>query len=109
MATPFGHRIARNMQLMMMEESHLGHVQDAAFGSYFHERMSEQLSQAAWTEFQQIEVNGGIENIKPFKARIKRAAQSRADKDQPILGVNLHPIDKNSSAFRDAKLKGASS
>jgi len=34
-ATPFAHRIARNMQLMMMEESHLGQVADAAHGSYW--------------------------------------------------------------------------
>ena len=108
-AAPFGYRMARNMQLMMMEESHLGQVQDAAFGSYFHESMTEKLAQAAWTEFQQIERDGGIDNIAPFKARIQEAAQRRAAKDMPILGVNLHPIDKDSSAYREAKLKGVSS
>ncbi|MEP1231009.1 MAG: methylmalonyl-CoA mutase family protein [Litorimonas sp.] len=107
--TPFSCRIARNMQLMMMEESHLGQVQDAAFGSYFHERMTESLAQAAWTEFQQIEQDGGIDNIGPFKARVKTAKDIRLQKNTPILGVNLHPIDKNSSAFRDTKIKGPQS
>jgi len=99
------YRIARNMQLMMMEESQLGQVKDAAFGSYFHERMTESLAQAAWAEFQQIESGGGIDNIGPFKARIQTAAKTRADKAEPILGVTLHPTDKGNSAHRDAKTR----
>jgi len=100
-ATGFGHRIARNMQLMMMEESHLGQVKDAAFGSYFHERMTEALALAAWTEFQQIEAEGGIDNIDPFKARIKATQKAREDKAEPILGVTLHPAENN----REAKVR----
>jgi len=104
-ATGFGHRIARNMQLMMMEESHLGQVKDAAFGSYFHERMTESLAQAAWAEFQRIEAEGGLDNIEPFKARIKAAAKARAEKAEPILGVTLHPLDKDSTTNREAKVR----
>lgn len=104
-ATGFGHRIARNMQLMMMEESHLGQVQDTAYGSYFHERMTNSLAQAAWTEFQQIESEGGLSNIDPFKARVKAAAKTREEKVDPILGVNLHPLEKDSSAFREPKVR----
>lgn len=99
--TGFGNRIARNMQLMMMEESQLGQVQDAAFGSYFHERMTEQLAQAAWAEFQTIESEGGLTDNPAFTARIKAAAKTRADKDEPILGVTLHPSENN----REAKVR----
>jgi methylmalonyl-CoA mutase len=91
---------------MMMEESHLGQVRDAAFGSYFHEHMTDQLAQAAWAEFQQIERDGGIETIDPFKARIKAAAKAREEKAEPILGVNLHPLEKDSTAYREAKVRG---
>lgn len=101
--TEFGNRIARNMQLMMMEESHLGQVQDAAYGSYFHERMTDSLAQAAWNEFQTIESEGGLDNIDPFKDRIKAAAKTRDKKDEPILGVTLHPAENN----RDAKVRRA--
>lgn len=101
--TEFGNRIARNMQLMMMEESHLGQVQDAAYGSYFHERMTDSLAQAAWNEFQTIESEGGLDNIDPFKDRIKAAAKTRDEKDEPILGVTLHPTENN----RDAKVRRA--
>jgi len=108
-ATGFGHRIARNMQLMMMEESHLGQVKDAAFGSYFHERMTNALAQAAWTEFQQIENEGGLNNINPFKACIQAAAKTREDRAEPILGVTLHPLKKENSAYREAKVRRAAS
>ena len=101
--TGFGNRIARNMQLMMMEESHLGQVQDAAYGSYFHERMTDQLAQAGWAEFQKIEAEGGLTNIDLFKARIKAAAKIRDDEAEPILGVTLHPAENN----RDAKVRRA--
>ena len=104
-ATGFGHRIARNMQLMMMEESHLGQVKDAAFGSYFHERMTDSLAKSAWAKFQHIESDGGIANIAPFKARVKAAAKAREDKAAPILGVTLHPAEKN----REAKVRKVAS
>jgi len=107
--TGFGHRIARNMQLMMMEESHLGQVQDAAYGSYFHERMTESLAQAAWAEFQQIESEGGLSNIEPFKARIIMAAKAREEKADPILGVTLHPLEQDSTAYREARVRRTAS
>ena len=106
-ATGFGHRIARNMQLMMMEESQLGQVKDAAYGSYFHERMTDSLANAAWTEFQQIEREGGLGNIGPFNARIKNAVNAREEKADPILGVTLHPLEKDSTAYREAKVRRA--
>jgi methylmalonyl-CoA mutase len=106
-ATGFGHRLARNMQLMMMEESHLGQVQDAAYGSYFHESMTKSLAQAAWTEFQQIESEGGLLNIEPFKARIKDINKAREEKADSILGVDLHPLEKGSTAYREPKIRRA--
>ncbi|GLQ21236.1 methylmalonyl-CoA mutase family protein [Algimonas porphyrae] len=95
-ATPFGYRVARNQQLLMMEESHLGHVRDVAYGSYFHERLTEDLAQSAWQKFQSIEAQGGIQayaSSGDFKADCDAAIQMRADADVPVLGVTLHPSD----------------
>lgn len=92
--TAFGHRIARNMQLMMMEESHLGQVQDVAFGSYFHEHLTDQLAQAAWSVFQDIERAGGIQPHHAkgtFQADLDKAIQARRERADPIVGVTLHP------------------
>lgn len=92
--TPFGYRIARNQQLLMMEESHIGQVRDVAYGSYFHERLTEDLAQAAWAKFQSIETDGGIETYLSsgaFKTDCDAAAQDREARDAPVLGVTLHP------------------
>jgi len=93
-ATPFAHRIARNMQLMMMEESHIGQVADAAHGSYWHETMSEALAQSAWAHFQTIEALGGLSAYRESGQLAMDLETSRAErsaKDALILGVTLHP------------------
>ncbi len=93
-ATPFSHRIARNMQLLMMEESHLGQVADPAHGSYWHETLTENLSQSAWSYFQSIEAAGGMsayEQSGQLQTDLERSIAERSAKDTPILGVTLHP------------------
>ena len=93
---PFSYHIARNQQLLMMEESHLGQVQDPAYGSYFHERLTEDLAQAAWSKFQQIESGGGIQSYLisgSFNADCDSATAERSERKNPILGVTLHPSD----------------
>lgn len=93
-ATPFAHRIARNMQLMMMEESHLGHVSDAAHGSYWHEAITDQLAQKAWKAFQKIEAAGGwstYKNSGRLQADLESSRAARERQNDPILGVTLHP------------------
>lgn len=53
-------RIARNTQIIMQEESHLGHVMDPAGGSWYIEQLTKDLAQSAWQEFQSIEAKGGL-------------------------------------------------
>ena len=52
-------RIARNTQLVLLEESNLARVTDPAAGAGGVEDMTEQLCRAAWTQFQEIERAGG--------------------------------------------------
>jgi methylmalonyl-CoA mutase len=56
----FARRIARNMHVVLKEESGLGRVADPAGGSWYLESLTEELAQKAWTEFQEIEAQGGI-------------------------------------------------
>ncbi|AKE41239.1 Methylmalonyl-CoA mutase small subunit [Corynebacterium kutscheri] len=56
----FAHRIARNTNLLLLEESHLGHVVDPAGGSYYLEDLTEKLSEKAWDFFTSVEHNGGF-------------------------------------------------
>ena len=55
----FARRIARNTQLVLIEESGLARVADPAAGSGGMEDLTDQLSRAAWLRVQQIEKAGG--------------------------------------------------
>ncbi len=52
-------RVARNMQLILLEESNLYRVADPAAGSGGIEALTAELAQTAWTLFQGIEAAGG--------------------------------------------------
>src|SRR5476651_1029384 len=52
-------RIARNTQLILLEESNLAKVGDPAAGSGAIEDLTAKLCAAAWTQFQEIEKAGG--------------------------------------------------
>lgn len=94
--TPFGHRTARNIQLLLMEESQLGQVQDPAFGSYYHEHLTTEIAEKSWEKFQSIESLGGLkvyENSGALDQDLKACQSQRLEKASPILGVTLHPTD----------------
>ena len=56
----FGSRLARNLPVILQEESHLDWVADPAAGSYFVEALTDELARAAWAEFQALEAQGGM-------------------------------------------------
>lgn len=96
--TAFARRQARNTQLVLMEESHLGRVADPAGGSWYLDSLTDQIARAAWGLFQSIEAAGGV--IKALEsgqiatavgvARDTQAA-AFADKSRKILGVTVFP------------------
>lgn len=57
---PFARRVARNTQLVLLEESNLAKVSDPAAGSGGIETLTRQLSEAAWSLFQETEKAGGV-------------------------------------------------
>lgn len=58
-STAFSRRIARNVQHLLQLESHADKVLDPAAGSYYIEKLTDQLAGAAWSKFQEIEAKGG--------------------------------------------------
>jgi methylmalonyl-CoA mutase len=56
----FARRIARNTQLVLQEESQLGRVADPIGGSWYVEKLTDELAMRAWTLFQDVEAEGGI-------------------------------------------------
>ncbi|MFW2388501.1 MAG: methylmalonyl-CoA mutase subunit beta, partial [Polyangiales bacterium] len=59
-ADELARRVARNTQIVLREESHLGKVADPAGGSWFVERLTDDLARAAWEELRSIEAAGGV-------------------------------------------------
>src|SRR5215472_1318331 len=56
----FARRVARNTQLVLLEESNLAKVSDPAAGSGGIEALTQELCTSAWALFQEIEKAGGI-------------------------------------------------
>jgi methylmalonyl-CoA mutase len=55
----FARRVARNIQLLLLEESNLAKVSDPAAGSGGIESLTQELCETAWLLFQEIEKAGG--------------------------------------------------
>jgi len=100
----FARRLARNTQLILLEESNLDKVADPAAGAGGFETLTEELCLKAWAIFQQIEAQGGLyAALKAGKVQAEIAAVKAArDKNigrrkEAITGVsefpNIHEAD----------------
>ncbi|HZQ32178.1 MAG TPA: methylmalonyl-CoA mutase small subunit, partial [Mycobacterium sp.] len=92
----FSRRIARNTQLLLLEESNVGRVLDPAGGSWYVDDLTETLAQQAWKHFQEIEAHGGFADARDFiTAQIAQVQEKRADdidhRRTKITGVNEYP------------------
>ena len=105
-----GERMARNTRLILDEESHLDRVADPAGGSFFLERLTEDLAEAGWRELQAVEAKGGI--VAALRAgfvqeRLEEAAASRrvevATRRLPITGVSEFPNLRELPLEREAR------
>ncbi|MCX5359850.1 methylmalonyl-CoA mutase subunit beta [Streptomyces sp. NBC_00124] len=94
----FARRIARNTSTILIEESHLARVIDPAGGSWYVERLTDELAHAGWEFFQEIERAGG--QAAALRSGLLRdrlagtwAARSAklAKRREPITGVSEFP------------------
>ncbi|EGX57332.1 methylmalonyl-CoA mutase, beta subunit [Streptomyces zinciresistens K42] len=94
----FARRIARNTSTVLVEESHLARVIDPAGGSWYVERLTDELAHAGWEFFQRIEQAGGqgaalrsgrlaADLAETWQARTGRLARRR----EPVTGVSEFP------------------
>ncbi|RRO18350.1 methylmalonyl-CoA mutase [Saccharopolyspora rhizosphaerae] len=98
--TDFSARIARNTQLVLQQESGTTRVIDPWGGSYYLERLTQDLAERAWAHITEVEDAGGMAQAIDAsipKLRIEEAAartQARIDSGrQPLIGVNKHRYD----------------
>ena len=94
----FSRRIARNVQVILAEESHIGRVNDPAGGSYYVESLTEQLAEQAWKRVQQIEAAGGfgavLETDVPtwVEQTVARRTELLSTRKIPLTGVSMFPM-----------------
>jgi len=80
----FARRLARNTQLLLLEESNLARVADPAAGSGALEAMTQALCTAAWTLLQEIEGAGGIWPALESGMLQRKVAAVRAERQKAI-------------------------
>ncbi|MGW1675238.1 methylmalonyl-CoA mutase family protein [Streptomyces sp. NPDC002324] len=94
----FARRIARNTSTILVEESHLARVIDPAGGSWYVERLTDELAHAGWEFFQEIERAGGQAAALRSGAVGERLAETWAARSaklarrrEPVTGVSEFP------------------
>jgi len=119
--TDFSARIARNTQIYLQQEAEITRVVDPWAGSFYVERLTNELMHAAWKLIEEVEELGGmakaIETGVP-KMRIEEAAarkQARIDSGKDVIvGINAYPspeeplipvLDIDNAAVRESQLK----
>ena len=106
--TDFSARIARNTQIYIQQETGITSFIDPYAGSYYVEKLTEQLVDEAWKLITEVEELGGmakaIETGLP-KMRIEEAAarkQARIDSGKDVIvGVNRYQVSEKSSTAID--------
>ena len=99
--TDFSARIARNTQLHLQQETKITKTVDPWAGSYYVEKLTNEIAEKAWKLIEEVEELGGmtkaIEEGIP-KMRIEEAAakkQARIDSETDIIvGTNKYRLDK---------------
>jgi methylmalonyl-CoA mutase len=91
-------RIATNSQTILREESHIGRVIDPGGGSWYLEKLTDELAQAAWEHFQAIETRGGMIAALLDGSIAEELDRSQTDRErqlatrrEPITGVSSFP------------------
>lgn len=94
----FSRRMARNTQLILKHESYLDRVTDPSGGSYYIERLTDSLAEAAWELFKKVEGIGGFAEALKTGFVQDEIQKTRNERDSDIasgrailLGTNRYP------------------
>lgn len=94
----FSRRIARNTQAILLEESKVAGVIDPAGGSWYVERLTDDLARAAWAWFTELERAGGLRAAldsglvaERLAATWRARSANLATRADPITGVSEFP------------------
>ncbi|MBO1005726.1 heterodimeric methylmalonyl-CoA mutase large subunit precursor [Pseudogracilibacillus auburnensis] len=99
--TDFSARIARNTQLFLQEETLMTNVADPWGGSYYVEKLTDELMAKAWDLIDEIEdlggmakaIETGLPKLKIEEAAAKRQAQIDSQAET-IIGMNKYQLEE---------------
>ncbi|MGW0583076.1 methylmalonyl-CoA mutase family protein [Streptomyces sp. NPDC002920] len=105
----FARRIARNTSTILVEESHLARVIDPAGGSWYVERLTDELAHAGWEFFRGIESDGGLAAVlrsgrlaDGLAATWATRSQKLAKRREPVTGVSEFPFLAEKPVVRES-------
>lgn len=105
----FAHRLARNVSILLKNESYLDKVADPSAGSYYLEILTHQLAESAWALFLAVEQRGGYtkamaegfiqsELDRAYQAKLKAVQQGKV-----IVGVTKYRSDTDTGEVTPAR------
>lgn len=99
----FSARIARNISILLKEESYLDKVADPSAGSYYIENLTHSLVESAWALFLKVENQGGFAKAVAsefIQTEIERAYQAKVEavrNGKVLVGVTKFRFDEPST------------
>lgn len=106
----FSRRLARNVQIILKEESHFDEVIDPAGGSYFVEALTNQIAEASLSEFKKIQKLGGfLQALKTgyIKEEIQKIVELKTrdikTRKSVIVGTNMYANPKENDILDKVK------
>ena len=94
-APDFIKRLTRNTHIILQEESRISRVQDPSGGSFYVEKLTNDLSQNAWNNIKLIEKMGGITSLTSSEDFVVELRKSREKLKKDIEDKNIKKIGVN--------------
>ena len=94
-APEFIKRLTRNTHIILQEESRISRVQDPSGGSFYIEKLTNDISQNSWRNIKLIEKLGGISSLILSDGFITELRESREKQKKDIENKNIIKIGVN--------------
>ena len=101
-APDFIKRLTRNTHIILQEESRISRVQDPSGGSFYIEKLTNEIARNVWKNIKEKEKNGGILSLIKSKDFINSLKNSRNEYKNNILEKKLIKVGENS--YKDPDL-----
>ena len=105
-----GRRLARNTQILLADESNVGRVTDPGGGSWYLESLTDQVADAVWARFQEVERAGGAVQALADGLLHQWVTEATHQRDgeiftrqRPLTGVSMFPVSGHQTLERRSR------